>query len=77
MSQELWRQCAAWLKSARVIESNNACFDRGARVYDLALALQVRLERKKIQKKMSLLFGLNASVFGVRARVFLFLRLLC
>jgi len=40
MSQELWRQCAAWLKSARVIESNNACFDRGARVYDLALALQ-------------------------------------
>jgi len=40
MSQELWRQCAAWLKSARVIESKNACFDKGARVYDLALALQ-------------------------------------
>jgi len=40
MSQELWRQCANWLKTLRVVDGKNACFDKGARVYDLALALQ-------------------------------------
>eukprot|EP00729_Bicosta_minor_P001740 gene1740-6643_t len=36
----LWLQAACWLRELHVIDSKNACFDKSARVYDLALALQ-------------------------------------
>jgi guanine nucleotide exchange factor VAV len=37
---ELWVQAGAWLKSFGVIDKSNTCFNKAARVYDLALALQ-------------------------------------
>lgn len=48
MSKELWLQAALWLKDLGVIDPKNTCFAKGARVYDLALALQVRSVRKEL-----------------------------
>ena len=47
-SKELWLQAALWLKDLGVIDPKNTCFAKGARVYDLALALQVRSVRKEL-----------------------------
>lgn len=40
MSGELWRECASWLNKLKLLPNTSACLSKGARVYDLALALQ-------------------------------------
>jgi hypothetical protein len=44
---ELWQMASAWLKSLGVLTPDSPALIPQARVYDLALALQVKEEKKK------------------------------